>query len=306
MRSTPVARSSAPRVSILTADQEDGARLASVVPHRALGAFERPATDRELFAYSLDPAQMMLRFNKPDEDQARVVRCDGDQLVMGHRQWGKSSVVAIRELWRMYFDPPWFCIFLSVTQRQAGELFKKARQYHKPFRHTWPADIDTAMHLWLKNGSRLLALPAKPDSIVGYSAVDELVIDEAARTRTELLNHASPMLSTTDGSICAMTTPKDRLGWFWDYWSAGGSVPEEEADSILKDAWTRTRVPAPRTVERGRIKQSFLDKELTRMGRKRFAQDYLVEFTGERGLANQPFRPEAVQAAKKDGTQRWF
>ena len=79
----------------------------------------------------------------------------------------------------------------------------------------------TATRIELKNGSRIVALPADPDSIRGYSA-DELIIDEAARVDEELYAAARPMLAVTGGRLIALTTAAGPRGWFYRAWMDGG------------------------------------------------------------------------------------
>ena len=75
--------------------------------------------------------------------------------------------------------------------------------------------------LVLPNKTRILAVPGEEANIRGISAVDILIIDEAARVKESLYAGARPMLATRDGKIMLMSTPYSRSGFFFDEWRDG-------------------------------------------------------------------------------------
>jgi hypothetical protein len=54
--------------------------------------------------------------------------------------------------------------------------------------------------LLLPNGSRMVGLPGKADTVRGYSAVSLMVIDEAAWVCDEMYRAVTPMLAVGKGS----------------------------------------------------------------------------------------------------------
>ena len=77
----------------------------------------------------------------------------------------------------------------------------------------------SAMRAEFANGSRVIALPGKEATVRGYSGVDLLVIDEAARVADELYYSVRPMLTVSGGRLVALTTPWGKRGWFFETWA---------------------------------------------------------------------------------------
>ena len=70
--------------------------------------------------------------------------------------------------------------------------------------------------LVLPNRTRILAVPGEEANIRGISAVDILIIDEAARVKESLYSGARPMLATRNGKIILLSTPFAKRGFFFD------------------------------------------------------------------------------------------
>ena len=142
-------------------------------------------------------------------------------------------------------------------------------------------DGDNDVSLQLPNGSRLVGIPGKEETVRGFSAVSLLLIDEAARVGEDLYNSVTPMLAVGDGDLWLMSTPHGKRGFFWQVWDKGAG-------------WTRVSVPA---TECPRISRRFLDDERARMGDRWFRQEYLCEFTEAR---DQIFRDDILERAFTD------
>jgi len=95
------------------------------------------------------------------------------------------------------------------------------------------------------NDSRLIALPGTEGTIRGYSGVDLLIIDEAARVADELYFAVRPMLAVSGGRLIALSTPWGKRGWFYEAW-------------MSDEDWARTRITAS---ECPRIPADFLAEE---------------------------------------------
>lgn len=74
------------------------------------------------------------------------------------------------------------------------------------------------MQLELDSGSRLIALPGKEGTIRGYSGVDLICIDEAARVPDETYQAVRPMIAVSGGRIIALSTPFGTRGWWYREW----------------------------------------------------------------------------------------
>ncbi|MDQ3525121.1 MAG: hypothetical protein M3451_08730, partial [Chloroflexota bacterium] len=121
---------------------------------------------------------------------------------------------------------------------------------------------ESALRLELDNGSRVISLPASEATIRGYSAVDLLLIDEAARVADDLYSTVRPMLATSNGRLIALSTPFGRRGWWSDAWHGSHD-------------WKRVQITAEQCP---RIPPAFLAEEREQIGAWWFQQEYECMF----------------------------
>jgi hypothetical protein len=112
-------------------------------------------------------------------------------------------------------------------------------------RHPMPERL-TAEELVLANRSRIVSLPCREETIRGYSNVNLLVIDEAARVPDDVYRAVRPMLAVSGGRLICLSTPYGRRGFFWHAWANCGTD------------WIRVEVAAERIA---RISAAFLAEE---------------------------------------------
>ena len=231
-------------------------------------------------ALSLDPARLMQAAGLvPDGWQAGLLRSDASRvLLLCARQTGKSTTAAMQALHQAIYRPPALVLVLSPTQRQSGELFKKIRSLYSAVGSPIDVPQESALRLELQNGSRILSLPGKEDTIRGFSGVDLIIVDEAARVLDELYYAVRPMLAVSGGRLMALSTPFGRRGWFFKEWSSDRS-------------WRRVKVTAD---ECQRISSAFLEEERRALGEWWFAQEYGCEF---RDSIDSVFSHESVMAS---------
>ncbi len=129
------------------------------------------------------------------------------------------------------------------------------------------------------NGSRIVGLPGKEDTIRGYSDVSLLIIDEAARVTDEMYKALRPVLTVANGDVWLLSTPWGKQGFFHTNWEYGG------------EARARFKVPA---TECSRIIAERLELERGKMGDAWFRQEYLCEFVA---TESQMFDPDLVKSA---------
>jgi hypothetical protein len=122
---------------------------------------------------------------------------------------------------------------------------------------------DTKLSLRLDNGSRVVSLPGSEGTIRGYSAVNLLIIDEAARVVDDLYYAVKPMLAVSRGRLLALSTPWGQGGWWHDAWVNG-------------DDWEKHMITAQQCP---RISPAFLEEERRSMPRAVFQSEYMCEFT---------------------------
>jgi hypothetical protein len=201
---------------------------------------------------------------EPDPWQQDLLEHDRDRVQLCCcRQSGKSQTAACIALKTAFLEPGSLILILSRSDRQAGELFReKLKPVYRPWQRYFPARRETERDLCLDNGSRIVSLPGKADTIVGYSSVQLALIDEAARVPDELYKVVRPMISRRQGRLLALSTPYGRKGWFYKAWS------DEEV-------WHKVKVTADMVPA---LKPKFLEEERMILGEAWYAQEYECVF----------------------------
>lgn len=259
----------------------------------------------------------------PDEWQTELIRSGhGRILVVCSRQSGKSESAAALALKTALLEPPCNILIISRSLRQSVELFRKVRQLYqalasggnsrskwnpRPVRHLeqesrLPVTLgngerllsDNAMSMELANGSRIISLPCSPDTIVGFSSIRLLIIDEAARVPDALYKYLRPMLAVLRGQLVCISTPKGKRGWFWDE----NHRYEESLRRGEATPWHRIRVTADRCP---RLSPAFLEEERESLGERWYLQEYFAEFYEAEDAV---FREEDIQASLSN-TETW-
>jgi hypothetical protein len=182
------------------------------------------------------------------------------------RQSGKSLCAAAVALREALLRPPALILILSPSGRQSKEFFKdKFLRLYKSLGRPVGAVQESSVEMELANGSRVVALPGDEDTIVGYSGVRLLVVDEAARVPDSLYYYVRPMLAVSRGMLVVLSTPKGRRGWFYEEWTNPKSA----------ESWERAEIPATMCP---RISPEFLAKERGEIGEFMYTQEYLLHF----------------------------
>jgi hypothetical protein len=227
---------------------------------------ERAPAD-PLAAWRADPARILTAAGlAPDPWQVALMRSSSARILMlACRQVGKSLVAAGLALREALLRPSALVLLLSVTQRQAGELFRdKVMFLYEALGRPIPAVRETALTLELANGSRIISLPSNEAGVRVYAAVRMLVVDEAARVPDALYQAVRPMLAVSRGKLVLSSSAYAQMGFFFTEWTEGG--PE----------WERVKILA---TECPRISAKFLEEERRTLGERIFAREYLGEFS---------------------------
>ena len=232
-------------------------------------------------AAALDPALVMARAGLLcDPWQADLLRSRAKRaLLLCTRQAGKSTVTAALALHEALYRPPALVLLLSPSLRQSGELFRKVMAFYTLFAKDAPSDAESALRLDLANGSRIVSLPGKEETVRGYSGVSLLILDEAARVPDDLYYSVRPMLAVSGGRLIGLSTPFGKRGWFYETWQNG---PPD---------WQRVKITAH---DCPRIAPAFLAEERAALGDFWYRQEYLCEFAE---TVDQVFGFEFVEAA---------
>lgn len=234
-----------------------------------------------------DPVALALAAGIEDLDpwQERVLRSESSRILLNvSRQGGKSSASGLLATHTALSVPGSLTLILAPSERQAKETFAKAANFYvaSSAGQTVPADSDRKLGMELANGSRIEALPGTEKTVRGFSGVDLLILDEAARVADELYYAIRPMLAVSGGRMIMMSTPYGKRGVFYEEWTEGGP------------SWERYEIPA---TECPRISPEFLEEERRSMPEWFFAQEYLCEF---RETEDQLFTHEMIERARAD------
>src|SRR5215218_6787982 len=130
--------------------------------------------DRVEFAHSLGIV--------PDSWQERALQSEAARVLFNcSRQSGKSTTAGVLALHKALISPSALVLILAPAERQAKELFTKVAEFYGLLGHPVPTDSYRKLGMAFTNGSRIEALPGTEKTIRGFSGVDLLIVDEAAR-----------------------------------------------------------------------------------------------------------------------------
>ena len=247
--------------------------LEALAPHleareSVLRAIERAGNGRwTLAAISGSPSTAVAFAEElgifPDPWQHDLLRSQsGRTLLNCSRQSGKSTMAALIGLHRALYHPGSLVLILAPAERQAKETFSKVADLYRKAGHSTPPDSSRKLGLELEGGSRIEALPGSERTVRGFSGVDLLILDEAARVDDGLYYATRPMLAVSGGALIMLSSPAGRRGVFFEEWTEGAG-------------WERYEVPA---AECPRITPAFLEEERRSLPRRVFDQEYNCVF----------------------------
>jgi phage FluMu gp28-like protein len=137
------------------------------------------------------------------------------------RQIGKSFTISYDATDTAISKPKSTIIVVSASERQAVELLNKVKQHVELFAQVekhiaktqFFEDVDTNVHkVVFPNGSRIISVPANPDTVRGFTA-DLLILDEFAFVKhdRELWAAVFPMITRRPDARVVITSssPKD-------------------------------------------------------------------------------------------------
>lgn len=220
------------------------------------------------------------------------MRTDARRILLNCcRQAGKSTAVAWRVAHRCSMRPNYFAVCTAPSDRQSLELFQKIRGTLERAGEFEERPVKDNMHeLVLRNGSRIICLPSNPDTIRGFSSVNELLVDEAGMVDDAVFAAVEPMMVRSKGSLVLMTTPKGQRGHFHSIWLNG-------------KGWERYEVTWRDVVDYGHFTQADLDHFREEHGEWMFKQEYECQFLS---TIDAVFPIEQIQKALSDfDTFQW-
>ncbi len=167
---------------------------------------ESQAADQDIIAFA-----KRVGF-EPDQRQADVLLSNAKRGILNcSRQWGKSTVSAVKAVHRAYTKPGSLVLVASPTARQSAEWMRKAEGLVRRLDVEVRGDGHNEISLAFPNGSRIVGLPGTrtDGGVRGFSAVSLLIIDEAARVEEAMYKALRPMRVRAVGEGTALFA----VGW---------------------------------------------------------------------------------------------
>lgn len=176
----------------------------------------------EDLVYSLDRvvwAEETLGFTPWPAQREVLENTARSQILCCHRQFGKTTVCAVRACHELLYGHEPFVVIISGGKRQADEAAGAIERFLLRFPRKQAAIVKRDDGGWhLANGGRVLTLPSSEAAVRGFSAVSFLVVDEAAKVDVKVASAAAPITAARGGSQWVLSTPAGSVGWFADHW----------------------------------------------------------------------------------------
>ncbi|MBM3754362.1 MAG: hypothetical protein FJW38_10330 [Acidobacteria bacterium] len=154
----------------------------------------------------------------PSKLQAEILNYQGDRLILCcARQWGKSTIIAVKALHEAVHNPGTTTIILSRTKSQADVILQRIRA------NAAALDLPLKRHhgrehsIAFPNGSAIFAIAHNAETAVGYTA-NTLIVDEAAVVSDETFAAVLPCIAHTNGKLWMLSTPNGQKGTFYTIW----------------------------------------------------------------------------------------
>ncbi|MGH2478069.1 MAG: terminase large subunit domain-containing protein [Ktedonobacteraceae bacterium] len=256
---------------------------------------------------AIDPAHFSRVVGLPPDDWQRKLLQSTDRRILLNcsRQSGKTTTIGTLEAHAAIYLDGIQIINVSPGLRQSRELFRKVMTAYRIAGKPVRPRVENKLELELANDSRVVALPGSEGTIRGFSGIDWLVFEEAARIPDELYHSVRPMIATRpDARIIIPSTPFGTRGFFYDQWleTVGKKLNHAFGDIIgatSMDEWAYFEVNAE---DCPRISSEFLEEERTSMGDWWFQQEYMCKFMDAQGAA---FRSEDIARIVRKGITAW-
>lgn len=202
---------------------------------------------------------------KPFPYQRRFLRDTSKRILfVGGRQIGKSTIVALKALWKAWCFSSQVILIVAPTLRQSKITFNKIRQMilgSKILRND--AVKITLNEIEFENGSKIHCLPSgrAGETIRGFTA-DMVIVDEGALVPDEVFVAIMPSLAVRNGDMIVLGSPMGKDGFFWKAWNSSG--------------WSKHHVPA---TESPLVDEEFIEEYRRTHTEVEFRREILAEFT---------------------------
>jgi hypothetical protein len=152
------------------------------------------------------------------EIQKRVLDANTKRLMLCcNRQWGKSTVIALKALHYALEHPKSTIVVVSKTEKQGGELISRIRNFSSLMPLPDKRVPGYEYSLQLPNEAKIYAIAHSADSAPSRTA-NIIIYDEAARVSDEVFSATLPFVATTGGHVWILSTPKGQIRFFYNFW----------------------------------------------------------------------------------------
>ncbi|MBI4822653.1 MAG: hypothetical protein HY805_00255 [Nitrospirae bacterium] len=154
------------------------------------------------------------------------------KIWLAGRQVGKSFSIAMEAMTEA-LESKCNNLILSSSERQSKEVMQKVYSFLRYFKvrsdEIIKAERETKEEVQLPNGSRIISLPANPDTVRGFSGnvfLDEFAFHKDSR---EIWRAMYPTV-TRGYKVRVTSTPNGKQNMFYELWNLGGQKGDLEKE----------------------------------------------------------------------------
>ena len=155
---------------------------------------------------------------EPSPKQAQVLDDPAHRLILNcSRQWGKTTVIAIKALYEALHNERTTIMVLSRTKPLAALTIHKVREFAALLGIRRRRFQGREHSVQLPNGSAIFAIAHNAATAVG-NTVHIAIVDEAAVVEDDVFAAILPSISRTKGKLWLLSTPSGPSGMFYKIW----------------------------------------------------------------------------------------
>ena len=153
------------------------------------------------------------------------------KIALKARQIGFSFIIALEGLLEA-IEKKQNIIYLSASERQSNELLEKVIMHARALGHGAGEAIvsQNRSECKLENGSKILSLPANPDTVRGFTG--SVFLDEFAfhRDGPRIFQAIMPTVTRDENRLRIVSTPAGDQGMFYRLWTADNEFSKHQVD----------------------------------------------------------------------------
>jgi hypothetical protein len=236
----------------------------------------------------VDWAQQALSVTLDDHQRRLVTDPSNRVLMLAARQTGKSTAAAVKAMYEAVHTPNATIVLASPSGRQSGQIMMKTKGIALRLGLKLGPPAPDCDGFTLPNGSQIVSIPGKGDTVRGFSDPKLIIIDEAAFASDQLFPALFPMTAVSGGAIVLISTPNGQSGYFYEQWHQ------------QTGPWSRHKLAAS---ECKRLKPEALEQIRLTMSADEYAQEFECQFVAGAG---QIISRELFRSSLRDDIDPFF